>query len=85
MTDKPKVLMGIEHIDAAISHLNSSMQVFSSVIFDLQKGADFLIRYRDSLIKTIEESGGDVKQSIESQIRDYIPRRANDGKDQESQ
>jgi hypothetical protein len=44
------------------------------VIFDLQKGSDFIGRYRDSLIKTIEETGGDVTASIESQIRDFIPK-----------
>jgi hypothetical protein len=82
---KPKMLMGIEHLDAAISHLNSSMNVFSSVIHDLQRGADYLLRYRDSLVKTIEDSGGDATQAIESQIREFIPKRLRDGKDQESQ
>ena len=83
---KPKMLQAIEHLDAANSHMNSAMSVLSSVILDLQKGADFITRYRDSLIKTVEETGGDVRQSIESQIKDYIrPQRGPDGKDQEVQ
>jgi len=82
---KPKMLQAIEHLDAANSHMNSAMSVLSSVILDLQKGADFITRYRDSLIKTVEETGGDVKQSVESQIREYIRPRGPDGKDQEVQ
>src|SRR5215469_802571 len=79
---KPKMMMAIEHLDAANSHMNSAMQVLSSVILDLQKGADFITRYRDSLIKTVEETGGDVKASIESQIQDFIPKRLRaDGQD----
>jgi hypothetical protein len=70
---KPKMMIAIEHLDAANKHMNSAMQVLSSIIFDLQKGADFITRYRDSLIKSVEESGGEV--SIEEQIRDFIPQR----------
>ena len=82
---KPKMLIAIEHLDAANTHMNSAMSVLSSVILDLQKGADFITRYRDSLIQSVEESGGDIKGSIESQIREFIPKRPSDGKDQESQ
>ena len=86
MSDKPKMMFAIDHLDAALSHMNQSMQVLSSIIMDLQKGADFLQRYRDSLIKTVEETGGDVRQSVESQIRDFIPKRVrSDGQDQEGQ
>src|SRR5215469_1856931 len=63
---KPKMMQAIEHLDAANSHMNSAMSVLSSVILDLQKGADFITRYRDSLIKTVEETCGYVRQSIES-------------------
>lgn len=80
---KPKMQVAIEHLDSAFSHLNEAMTVLSSVVFDIQKGADFIARYRDSLIKTVEETGGDVTKSIESQIRSYIPPRTRDA-DQES-
>jgi hypothetical protein len=77
---KPKMLIAIEHLDSANSHMNSAMTVLSSVILDLQKGADFIARYRDSLIKSVEDSGGD----IESQIKEFLPKRLrNDGQDQE--
>ena len=82
---KPKMMQAIEHLDAANSHMNSAMSVLSSVILDLQKGADFITRYRDSLIKTVEETCGYVRQSIESQIKEYIRPRGPDGKDQEVQ
>jgi len=85
MTDKPKMMFAIEHLDSSISHLNSAMEVLSSVILDLQKGSDFITRYRDSLIKTVEDTGGNMTQAIESQIRDYIKPRLRDGKDQEGQ
>lgn len=71
---KPKMQVAIEHLDNAFTELNQAMTVLSSVVFDIQKGADFVARYRDSLIKTIEETGGDVTKSIEGQIRDYIPK-----------
>jgi hypothetical protein len=70
---KPKMLMAIEHLDAANNHMNSAMQVLSGIIFDLQKGADFITRYRDSLVKSVEATGGEV--TIEEQIRDFIPQR----------
>jgi len=85
MSDKPKMMFAIEHLDSSIAHLNSAMEVLSSVILDLQKGADFVTKYRDSLIKTVEETGGNMTQAIESQIRDFIPKRLKDGKDQEVQ
>lgn len=71
---KPKMQVAIEHLDNAHKELDLAMTVLSSVVFDIQKGADFVARYRDSLIKTINETGGDVTKSIESQIRDYIPK-----------
>lgn len=83
---KPKMVFAIEHLDASVTHLDQTMQVLSSIIMDLQKGRDFISRYRDSLIKTVEDTGGDVKQAVESQIRSFIPNReALDGKNQESQ
>ena len=75
---KPKMMYAIEHLDAANNHMNSAMNVLGSVIHDLQKGADFIARYRDSLIKTVENTGGNTTQAIESQIRDFIPKRVRD-------
>jgi hypothetical protein len=80
---KPKMLIAIEHLDSANSHMNSAMQVLSSVILDLQKGADFITRYRDSLVRSFEDSGGGHAQAVESQIKDFLPKRLRDGKDKE--
>ena len=71
--NKPRLTAAIEHLDAANTHMEQAMQVLSSIIMDWQRAADFLVKYRNSLVKTIEETGGDVTPSIESQIRDFIP------------
>jgi hypothetical protein len=72
--DKPKMLLAIEHLDAANSHMESAMNILSSIIMDWQKAADFIVNYRNSLVRTVEETGGDVRQSIESQFREFIPK-----------
>ena len=54
--------------------MNKAMSVLSSVILDWQKAADFISHYRDSLVRTVELADGDVEQSIESQIKEFIPR-----------
>jgi hypothetical protein len=65
----------IDHMAAAEQHMGEAMNLLSLINFDLQKGADFIRRYKESLIKTITESGGEVEQgSVEEQIRDYIPK-----------
>jgi hypothetical protein len=69
---RPKMVVVIEHLDTAQAHMHQATRVLSSMILDLEKGADFIGRYRDSLIKTIEETGGDVAAAVEGQIKDYI-------------
>jgi hypothetical protein len=82
---KPKMLYAIEHLDAANTHMEQAMNVLSSIILDWQKAADFLVGYRNSLIRTMEETGGDVTPTIESQIRDFIPQRHRDEETEEQQ
>jgi len=74
LPSRPKMIIVIEHLDSAQAHMHQATRVLSSMILDLEKGADFIGRYRDSLIKTIEETGGDVEQAVEHQIRDFIPK-----------
>ena len=69
---RPKMVIVIEHLDTAQAHMHQATRVLSSMIMDLEKGADFIGRYRDSLIKTIEDTGGDVAAAVEGQIKDYI-------------
>ena len=71
---RPKMVVVIESLDAAQGHMHHATRVLSSMIMDLEKGADFIGQYRDSLIKTIETTGGDVTASIESQIKEFIPK-----------
>ena len=72
--NRPKMQIVIEHLDQAQEHMNQAMTVLSSVIFDLQRGADYIGRFRDSMIKTLEETGGDVTATVENQIREFIPK-----------
>jgi hypothetical protein len=73
-TNRPRMSIAIEHLDHAQAHMNQVSKVLSSMILDMEKASDFVSRFRDSLIKTIEETGGDVQASIESQIADFIPK-----------
>jgi hypothetical protein len=66
--------IAVAHLDQAFDHMNQAMTVLSSVIFDLQKGADFVRGYRDSLFRVVEDNGGDVTESVEHAIREFIPR-----------
>jgi hypothetical protein len=75
---KPKTMIAIDHLNSAHDHMNKAIQLFSSVILDLEKGATFISTYRDSLIKTVEATGGDVQQAIEAQIKDFLPKRLRD-------
>ena len=71
---RPRMTIAIEHLDQAQEHMNAVSKVLSSMILDMEKASDFVGRFRDSLIKTIEETGGDVQASIESQIADFVPK-----------
>jgi hypothetical protein len=65
----------IDHLDAAHAHMSEAMNLLSMINFDLQRGADFILKYRDTLINVIETNGGQIEQgSVEDQIRDYIPK-----------
>jgi hypothetical protein len=66
--------IAIEHLDQAQGHMNQVSKVLSSMILDMEKASDFVGRFRDSLIKSVEETGGDTQASIESQIADFIPK-----------
>jgi len=70
---RPKMYAAIEHLDLAHDHMVKAMDVLASVTLDWQKAANFIQTYRNSLIETVEAAGGDVAQSIEHQIREFIP------------
>jgi len=76
---KPKMQIAIEHLDRAHDHMCKAMGLISSIGMDWQKCADFIVGYRESLIKTVEATGGDVQASIEHQIRDFVPKHVRRG------
>jgi hypothetical protein len=69
---KPKLQIVIEDIDLAVGYINHAVSKLSAIGFDLQKGSDWLGNYRDSMIKAIADTGGDVAATIEHQFRDYV-------------
>lgn len=65
----------IDHLNASHRHLSDAMNLLSQINFDLQKGADFISRYRDNLIGVIEANGGQIEQdSVEEQIKEFLPK-----------
>jgi hypothetical protein len=75
----------IDHLNASHAHLGQAMDILSTITFDLQRGADFIMKYRDSLINAIEANGGRIEQgSVEQQIADFLPKRMRDEQQQES-
>ena len=73
--NRPRMAVVIEHIDQAQAHMQQASRVLSTMILDLEQGADFCGRFRDGLIKSIQDAGGDVDASIEHQIAEFIPRK----------
>ena len=73
LLSKPRMQVAIEHLDQAHGHMSQVSRVLSSMILDLEKATDFISRFRDSMIKSLDEVGGDVQGSIETQIKDYLP------------
>jgi hypothetical protein len=69
---RPKVLVGIEHLDHAVGHISAASRVFASVALDLEQRANYMGSYRDSIIKAVEETGGDIGAAVESQIREFV-------------
>jgi hypothetical protein len=69
---RPKVLVGIEHLDHAVGHISAASRVFASVALDLEQRASYMGSYRDSMIKAVEETGGDIGAAVESQIREFV-------------
>jgi hypothetical protein len=72
----PQFQDAINHLNAAGAHLSEAMDVLSRIGFGLQRGADYILKYRDNLVNAIEAAGGQVEVgSVEEEIREFLPRR----------
>jgi len=73
----PQFQDAINHLNAAGGHLSEAMNVLSKIGFGLQRGADYILKYRDNLVNAIEAAGGqvEVEGGIEDQIREFLPKR----------
>jgi hypothetical protein len=72
LTNRPKMIAVIENLDIAFEAMNRAGQILASTVLDIERGSDWISKFRDGLIKTVEETGGDVTQAVEGQIRDFI-------------
>ena len=74
MPSKPKLVEVIECLDAAESHLHQANNKLSAIIMGIEKLSDHIHRFKESFIKTVAESDGDIQASIEHQIKEFIPK-----------
>ena len=70
--NRPRMLAVIECFDTAFEAMTRANQILGSIMLDIEKGSDWMVKFRDGLIATVEEAGGDVAQAVEGQIRDFI-------------
>jgi hypothetical protein len=79
---RSKFQMVLDHMRDARSSMTAAAQVLSNLVFDLQKGEDWIHGFELTLIKTIEDSGGTV--DVEAEIKEFIPKsyRRPEGTDQ---
>ena len=69
---RPKMLIVIEDLDSAQGAMQHAIQVLFSMIKDLEKGSDWIGSFRDSFLRTLEQSGGDIGAILETDIKQYI-------------
>src|SRR6516164_2059 len=72
---KPKLQYVIEYLDHSYEYVLRAMQLLSSIHKDLEKGADFIAGYRDSMIKAMESTGGQVGGKIEMEIGEFLQKK----------
>ena len=70
--NRPRMLAVIECFDSAFEAMTRANQILGSIMLDIEKGSDWMVKFRDGLVATIEGAGGDVTQAVEGQIRDFI-------------
>jgi hypothetical protein len=69
---RPKMLIVIEDLDSAQGSMQHAIQVLFSMIKDLEKGSDWIGSFRDSFLRTLEQSGGDIGAVLENDLKQYI-------------
>jgi len=70
--NRPRMVIVIECLDNACGWANRAAKHLAAMTLDVEQYADKLGHYRDSLIKTVEDTGGDIKQAVEGQIADFL-------------
>jgi hypothetical protein len=66
------MLIVIEDLDTAQGSMQHAIQVLFSMIKDLEKGSDWIGSFRDSFLRTLEQSGGDIGAILETDIKAYV-------------
>ena len=70
--NRPRMVIVIECLDNACGWANRAAKHLAAMTLDVEQYADKLGNFRDSLIKAMEVTGGDVGAAVESQIREFV-------------
>jgi hypothetical protein len=70
--NRPRMVLVIECLDNAHAWANQGAKYLAAMTLDVEQYADKLGNFRDSLIKAMEVTGGDVGAAVESQIREFV-------------
>jgi hypothetical protein len=69
---RPRMVLVIEALDNSYEWANRAGKILASMVLDVEQHADKIGHFRDSLIKTMEQTGGDIGMAVEQQIRDFV-------------
>jgi hypothetical protein len=69
---RPRMVLVIEALDNAYSWANQAAKYLAAMTLDVEQHSDKLGHFRDSLIKTMEQTGGDIGAAVEGQIREFV-------------
>lgn len=66
----------LDDLNEAHKRMDHAAHLFSTLILDVEKGMNFVDKFRRDLTAAIEETGGTVSDAanIEEQIADFIPK-----------
>lgn len=65
----------LDDLNEAHRRMDHAAHLFSTLIFDIEKGMNFIDKFRHDLTAAIQETGGTVIASdIEQQIAEFIPK-----------
>lgn len=65
----------LDDLNAAHKRMDHAAHLFSTLIVDIEKGMNFVDKFRRDLVEAVQEAGGTVIDSdIEEAISEFIPK-----------